>query len=141
MASVVLHTFRQVNKTGKMKLFKSHNDDYLDGHQTRDFIFVDDVCDVCMHLMHGRLNIESGLYNLGSGKARTFLDLVTASFKSMNKDVNIEFIDTPEDIRETYQYFTEADLTKLRTTGYNKEFTSLENGIEKYIAESLKTTP
>lgn len=141
MASVVLHTFRQVNKTGKMKLFKSHRDDYLDGHQTRDFIFVDDVCDVCMHLMHGRLNIESGLYNIGSGKGRTFLDLVKASFKSMNKDVNIEFIDTPEDIRETYQYFTEADLTKLRRTGYDKEFTSLEKGIDKYIVESIETTP
>ena len=140
MASVVLHTFRQVNKTGKMKLFKSHRDDYLDGHQTRDFIFVEDVCDVCMYLMHGRLNIESGLYNIGSGKARTFLDLVTASFKSMKKDVNIEFIDTPEDIRDTYQYFTEADLTKLRASGYNKEFTSLENGVEKYIVESLNTT-
>ena len=140
MASVVLHTFRQVNKTGKMKLFKSHRDDYLDGHQTRDFIFVEDVCDVCMHLMHGRLNIESGLYNVGSGNARTFLDLVTASFKSMKKDVNIEFIDTPEDIRDNYQYFTEADLTKLRASGYNKEFTSLENGVEKYIVESLNTT-
>ena len=140
MASVVLHTFRQVNKTGKMKLFKSHRDDYLDGHQTRDFIFVEDVCDVCMHMMHGRLNIESGLYNVGSGNARTFLDLVTASFKSMKKDLNIEFIDTPEDIRDNYQYFTEADLTKLRASGYNKEFTSLENGIEKYIVESLNTT-
>ena len=140
MASVVLHTFRQVNATGKMKLFKSHRNDYLDGHQTRDFIFVEDVCDVCMHLMHGRLKIESGLYNVGSGKARTFLDLVTATFKSMKKEVYIEFIDTPEDIRDTYQYFTEADLTKLRVSGYNKEFTSLENGVEKYIVESLNTT-
>jgi len=140
MASVVLHTFRQVNETGKMKLFKSHRDDYLDGHQTRDFIFVEDVCDVCMHLMHGRLSIESGLYNIGSGKARTFLDLVTASFKSMKKEVNIEFIDTPEDIRDTYQYFTEADLTKLRASGYNKEFTTLENGVENYIVGSLNTT-
>ena len=139
MASVVLHTFRQVTKTGKMKLFRSHRDDYLDGHQTRDFIYVDDVCDVCLHLMHGRLNIESGLYNLGSGKARTFLDLVTATFHSMNKEVDVEFIDTPEDIRDTYQYYTQADLTKLRAAGYKKEFTTLEDGIEKYVVESLNT--
>ena len=139
MASVVLHTFRQVTKTGKMKLFRSHREDYLDGHQTRDFIYVDDVCDVCLHLMHGRLNIESGLYNLGSGKARTFLDLVTATFHSMNQEVDVEFIDTPEDIRDTYQYYTQADLTKLRAAGYNKEFTTLEDGVEKYVVESLNT--
>lgn len=140
MASVVLHTFRQVNKTGKMKLFKSHRNDYLDGHQTRDFVFVEDVCKVCMHLMHGRLKIQSGLYNIGSGEGRTFLDLVKATFKSMDKTVNIDFIDTPEDIRDSYQYFTQADVTKLRATGYTDEFTSLEDGIEKYIVDSLNAT-
>jgi ADP-L-glycero-D-manno-heptose 6-epimerase len=137
MASVVLHTFRQVSATGGMKLFRSHNAGFKDGHQTRDFVYVKDVVDVCMHMMHGRLNIESGLYNLGSGKGRTFLDLVTSTFESMGRAPSIEFIDTPEDIRENYQYFTEADLTKLRASGYEKSMTSLEDGVKDYLKNYL----
>ena len=137
MASVVLHTFRQVSETGKMRLFRSHNPDFKDGHQTRDFVYVKDVVQVCMHMMLGRLKIESGLYNLGSGKGRTFLDLVTSTFNSMDTTPSIDFIDTPEDIRDNYQYFTEADLTKLRKSGYDKDMTSLEDGIEDYVRNYL----
>ena len=117
MASVVLHTFRQVQATGTMKLFRSHRPDIADGHQTRDFVHVEDVCDVLLHFMHHRIPAHSGLYNLGSGKGRTFLDLATATFRAMGKTPDISFVDTPEDIRDTYQYFTEADLSKLRTNG------------------------
>ena len=137
MASVVLHTYRQVLETGGMKLFRSHREDYKDGHQTRDFVYVDDVCDVCMYMMQNRLRVESGIYNLGSGKGRTFLDLVNATFSAMGREPQIDFIDTPEDIRETYQYFTEADLSKLRDSGYATEFTTLENGIKEYVGNYL----
>jgi ADP-L-glycero-D-manno-heptose 6-epimerase len=137
MASVVLHTYRQVLETGGMKLFRSHREDYKDGHQTRDFVYVDDVCDVCMYMMQNRLRVESGIYNLGSGKGRTFLDLVNATFSAMGREPQIDFIDTPEDIRETYQYFTEADLSKLRDSGYTTEFTTLENGIKEYVGNYL----
>ena len=134
MASVVLHTYRQVLQTGGMKLFRSHNPDFKDGEQSRDFVYVKDVCNVCFHMMMERLYTPSGIYNLGSGKARTFLDLVNATFNSMGVEPEIEFIDTPEDIRDNYQYFTEADLSKLREAGYTQEFTSLEDGIEDYIS-------
>ena len=137
MASVVLHTFRQVNETGGMKIFRSHNPEFKDGEQTRDFVYVKDVCKVCYHMMINRLTTPSGLYNLGSGLGRTFKDLVTSTFKSMGLEPRISFIDTPEDIRDTYQYFTEADLNKLRSAGYNEEFTSLEDGIEDYVSNYL----
>ena len=137
MASVVLHTFRQVSETRTMKLFRSHNPNYKDGQQSRDFVYVKDVCKVCFHMMINRLTTPSGLYNLGSGKARTFIDLVTFTFNSMGIDPSIEFVDTPEEIRESYQYFTEADLSKLRTAGYSEEFTSLEDGIEEYVGNYL----
>jgi len=137
MASVVLHTFRQVSETRTMKLFRSHNPNFKDGEQSRDFVYVKDVCKVCFHMMINRLTTPSGLYNLGSGKARTFIDLVTSTFNSMGIDPSIEFVDTPEDIRENYQYFTEADLSKLRTAGYSEEFTSLEDGIEEYVGNYL----
>ncbi len=137
MASVVLHTFRQVEATGAMKLFRSHRPDFKDGHQTRDFVHVEDVCEVLLHFMHHRIPAHSGLYNLGSGKGRTFLDLVHATFKAMKKTPDISFIDTPEDIRDTYQYFTEADLSKLRAAGYTHPFRSLESGIEDYVKKHL----
>ena len=137
MASVVLHTFRQVQSTGGMKLFRSHRPDFEDGHQTRDFVHVEDVCSVLLHFMHNRIPAHSGLYNLGSGQGRTFLDLVNATFLAMGKPAQISFIDTPEDIRDTYQYFTEADLTKLRASGYEAAFRSLEEGIEDYVTNHL----
>lgn len=137
MASVVLHTFRQVSDTGSMKLFRSHRPDYKDGMQSRDFVYVKDVCSVCDFLMHNRLSAESGLYNLGSGQARSFLDLATLTFGAMGLEPQISFIDTPEDIRDTYQYFTEADISKLRTNGYTSPFTSLEDGISDYVKTLL----
>jgi ADP-L-glycero-D-manno-heptose 6-epimerase len=133
MASVILHAYKQISETGKMKLFRSHNPDFKNGEQMRDFVFVDDVVDVMIWLMHHRKN--SGIYNLGSGKARTFLDLVKAVFKSMNKKEDISFVDTPEDIRDKYQYFTEAKMGKLKLIGYPHEFTGLESGVDTYIKE------
>ena len=135
MASVVMHAFRQIGDTGGMKLFRSHRDDYADGEQLRDFVYVRDVVDVCHWLMHHRK--DSGLYNLGSGQARSFLDLTRATFRALDVPENIGFIDTPEDIRDTYQYFTEADLSKLRGIGYDRTMTSLEEGVTEYVKEFL----
>ena len=137
MASVVFHTFNQVKATDAMKLFRSHRSDYTDGGQTRDFVYVKDVAEVCYFLMHHRQSSSNGLYNLGTGKARTFLDLATATFHAMGKEPNISFIDTPEDIRDTYQYFTEADMSKLRSIGYHREFHSLESAIDDYVKNYL----
>lgn len=131
MASVIWHAYNQINKTGKMKLFKSHNPAYKDGEQMRDFVYVKDVVEVCYFLMQHRK--KSGIYNLGSGKARTFLDLTKAVFKSMGKKEDIEFIDTPADIRDKYQYFTEAKMNKLKEIGYSKPFFTLEEGTEDYV--------
>ncbi|MBS1558904.1 MAG: ADP-glyceromanno-heptose 6-epimerase [Bacteroidetes bacterium] len=131
MASVIWHAYQQINKTGKMKLFRSHNPKYKDGGQMRDFVYVKDVVEVCLFLMQHQKN--SGIYNLGSGKARTFLDLTGAVFKAMEKKENIEFIDTPADIRDKYQYFTEATMQKLKDIGYTKPFHSLEEGTEEYV--------
>jgi len=147
MASVVFHCFNQVNDTGAMKLFRSHRPGISDGHQARDFIYVMDVVSVCTFFMgkyyrpHGKVefNPESnGIYNLGTGKARTFLDLATQTFLSMGLSPNISFIDTPDDIRDTYQYFTEAKMDKLRSVGYNIPFRSLEDGIRDYVQKYLK---
>jgi len=135
MASVIFHAFNQIKETGKMKLFRSHNPEFKDGEQMRDFIFVKDVTEVMYFLLNNRKN--SGIYNLGTGKARTFLDLVKAVFKSMNIPENIEFIDTPIDIRDKYQYFTEAKMEKLRSTGYDKPFLSLEEGVDDYVKNYL----
>src|SRR5258706_516472 len=135
MASVVFHAFNQIKETGKMKLFHSHNPKYKDGEQLRDFIYVKDAVDVCFFLMQHRKN--SGIYNLGTGKARTFIDLVQNVFISMDKKANIEFIDTPADIQGTYQYFTEAKMEKLRSISYDKPFISLEKGVRDYIKNFL----
>ena len=137
MASVVFHAFNQISETGAMKLFRSHNPDFKDGEQMRDFVYVNDVVDVCYWLMHHRK--DNGLYNLGSGTARTFLDLVKAVFSALNIPENISFIDTPEDIRDKYQYFTEANMSKLRSIGYDKGFTALEDGVEAYVMKCLNT--
>jgi ADP-L-glycero-D-manno-heptose 6-epimerase len=137
MASVIFHSFNQIREKGSVKLFRSHNPDFKDGEQLRDFIYVKDLVDVCLFLKAKKPT--SGIYNLGSGKARTFLDLVTITFKSLDETIAIEFNDTPEDIRDKYQYFTEANMTKLRMAGYTKEFTSLEDGIEDYVSNYLST--
>ncbi len=136
MASVVFHTARQIKATGKMKLFRSHRPDFADGQQSRDFIYVKDVVKVCVWLMQHRP--ASGLYNLGTGKARSFYDLASLTFRAMGLEPDISFIDTPADIRDTYQYFTEADMSKLRRAGYTDPFFSLEEGIGDYVKWYLK---
>jgi ADP-L-glycero-D-manno-heptose 6-epimerase len=131
MASVIFHAYNQIKDKGEVKLFRSHHADYKDGMQLRDFIYVKDVANVMYFLMTFRE--KSGIYNLGTGKARAFLDLARGTFRAMNLEPNIQFIDTPEDIRDKYQYFTEANMSKLRSIGYNKEFYTLEEGIEEYV--------
>lgn len=138
MASVIFHSFHQISKTGKVKLFKSHNPDYPDGGQLRDFVYVKDVINVIWFLYSN--SIKNGIYNLGSGKARTFLDLAKATFNALNINPDIEFIDTPIDIRDKYQYFTEANMSKLINAGYNKSFTSLEEGVSDYVNNYLRDT-
>lgn len=138
MASVVFHAYNQIKNKGSVKLFRSHNPNYKDGEQLRDFVYVKDVVDVCFFLLHHRK--DSGLYNLGSGKARAFLDLVNSTFLALNKKPIVEFIDTPADIRDKYQYFTEANMSKLKSIGYSKKFHSLEEGITDYIKIIGSTT-
>lgn len=135
MASVVFHTFNQLKDKGEMKLFRSHNPDYKDGEQLRDFVYVKDVLSVCWYLFTKMPN--SGIYNLGSGTARTFLDLATNTFKALQKPVSISFIDTPADIRDKYQYFTEANMSKLIQSGYDIPFHTLEEGVKDYVENYL----
>lgn len=135
MASVVFHAFRQIRDTGKMKLFRSHREDIRDGEQKRDFVYVRDVVRVLFYFMHHRK--DSGIYNLGTGNARSFLDLARNVFRAVGKEEVIEFIDTPADIRDKYQYFTEADISKLRKAGYTDAFFSLEEGIFDYVTRFL----
>ena len=135
MASVIFHSFNQIKEAGNVKLFKSHKAEYANGEQMRDFIYVKDLCDVCVFLLENRK--KSGIYNLGTGQARTWNDLVNAIFKAMNLPSNIEYIDIPEDIRGKYQYFTEANMDKLRNIGYNKEFTNVENAVNDYVNNYL----
>ena len=135
MASVIYHAYRQIQETGGMKLFRSHHPDFADGMQSRDFIYVKDVVNVIRFLMEKRP--ESGLYNLGTGTARTFSDLVNLTFRAMDREPVISFIDTPVDIRDNYQYFTEAEMGKLRGAGYRESFTPLEEGVMDYVRNYL----
>ena len=136
MASVVFHFYHQIINTGEVNLFKSHKEDYKDGEQTRDFIYINDLLDVLIHF-HDHTEVESGLYNLGTGKSRTYNDLARAIFKALNKEPKINYINTPEDIRDKYQYYTEADMTKVRSIGFDKEFNSLEDTVAHYVNHFL----
>ena len=136
MASVIFHTNRQIQERGEMKLFRSHRPDFENGHQKRDFVYVKDVAEVIWFLFQNR--VENGLYNLGTGTARTFLDLARNTFIAQGLEPKISFIDTPEDIRDTYQYFTEANMEKLLKAGYDKGFHTLEEGIQDYVQTYLK---
>jgi ADP-L-glycero-D-manno-heptose 6-epimerase len=159
MASVIYHSFNQIKENGKVKLFRSHKDGYEDGEQLRDFVYVKDVIEVCYWLMEnvnressgvsreltatGSLltthdsQLTSAIYNLGTGKARSFNDLVKSTFAGLDLQPNIEFIDMPEDIRDKYQYFTEASMDKLKAAGYAKDFYSLEEGVDDYVRNYL----
>jgi ADP-L-glycero-D-manno-heptose 6-epimerase len=135
MASVILQAFQTIGRTGEMNLFKSHRPEIKDGEQARDFIYVEDVAKVIMFFMQNRK--KSGLFNVGTGKARTYLSLAKAVFRSMDKPEHIHFIDTPEDLRGKYQYYTCANINKLIQAGYNQPFYSLEDGIDDYVRNYL----
>lgn len=143
MASVIFHSFNQIREKGSVRLFRSHRPDFKDGEQLRDFVYVLDVVGVCCWLMdqwepdRGQSPVGSGLYNLGTGEARSFKALVTAIFDALGLAPQIDFIDTPPDIRDKYQYFTEADMKKLRSAGYAQPFYSLEAGVKDYVLNYL----
>jgi ADP-L-glycero-D-manno-heptose 6-epimerase len=153
MASVIWHSFNQVREHGVVSLFRSHRADFSDGNQLRDFIYVKDILKVCSWMMEqyylmkqqlttsatGSKNGISGLYNLGTGKARSFDELVKCIFSGVNKRPAIQYIDIPRDIRDKYQYYTEADISKLRMAGYTDQFYSLQTGIEDYMQNYLFT--
>lgn len=135
MASVVYHTFNQVKETGEMKLFKSHKDGYENGYQLRDFIYVKDIIKVVSFFLDSEG--KSGIYNLGTGQARAFYDLAKETMMAMGKEPKIDFIDMPVDIRDKYQYFTEAKMDKLKKVGYSQKFYSLEEGVSDYVKNYL----
>lgn len=135
MASVIFNAYNQIQEQDKVKLFRSHSPKYKDGEQLRDFIYVKDAVDICYFFMQNQKN--SGIYNAGTGQARTFLDLVKGIFTTLNKEPKIEWIDIPKDIRDKYQYFTEAKIEKLKSIGCSKPFYSLENGIKDYVQNYL----
>ncbi len=144
MASVIFHSFNQIKQNGKVKLFRSHKDGFEDGEQLRDFVYVKDVIAVCFWLLEHTpggfktlQELQPGLYNLGTGNARSFNDLVRSTFAGLDLEPSIDYIDMPEDIRDKYQYFTEAKMEKLRALGYSAEFYSLEEGIDDYIRNYL----
>jgi len=133
-ASVVMHARNQILNTGMLKLFKSHKAGIADGYQKRDFVYVDDVVDITLKFAQGKL--KSGIYNAGSGEARTFLDLANSCFSALGKTPQIQFVDTPERYREHYQYYTCANLSRLRSVaGYVSPMTSLEEGTKAYFKE------
>jgi ADP-L-glycero-D-manno-heptose 6-epimerase len=142
MASVIWHSFNQIKANGSVKLFKSHKEGFKDGEQLRDFIYVKDVVNVIAWMFEtmdsGKWEVKhNGIYNLGTGTARSFIDLVNATFKGLDLEPVIEFIDMPMDIRDKYQYFTEADMTKLKNAGYSTPFYSLEKGVDDYVRNYL----
>ena len=137
MRSVVHKAFGQIMEKGRVNLFKSHRSDYEDGKQLRDFLYVKDAVKMTLFIYS---NPEvNGIFNIGTGKARSFADLVIAVFHSMNREPAIDYIDMPETLREKYQYFTQADISKLHNAGYDKEITCLEDGIEDYVTNYLLT--
>lgn len=136
MASVVFHAYHQIRETGKVKLFKSHREGYADGGQERDFVYVEDAVEATLHLLETPVSRQApnGLYNVGTGQARTFADLGRAVFTALGREPNIEYIPMPEDIRERYQYFTQAKIEKLRRSGFTRTFRRLEEGVQAYVA-------
>ena len=136
MASVIFHGYNQLKEEDKIKLFRSHKTEYMDGMQQRDFIYVKDVVDVLLWFFNEQKH--NGIYNLGTGKARTFIDLANSIFTALNMRPEIEWTDIPTDILDKYQYFTEAKMQKLRSIGYSKPFTTLEEGVQDYVLNYLE---
>lgn len=136
MRSFVIKGFQQIKQTGKVRLFKSYNPQYKDGCQMRDFLYVKDAVDMTLFFLDNKK--ASGVFNIGSGRARTWLDLANALFAAMNLQPNIEFVDMPEILRDKYQYFTQAEIGKIRAAGYKKEFTSLEDAVKDYVQNYLQ---
>ena len=135
MASMVFHGYRQIQETGKIKLFKSYKEGIADGDQRRDFVYVKDVCDVIMWFLdHTEVN---GLFNVGTGRAQSFRELAEATFHALNMEPNIEYIDMPEALKDKYQYYTQAEIGKLREAGYTKEFMDIEHGAADYVQNHL----
>lgn len=140
MASVIFHSYNQIMKNGFVKLFKSHKEQFKDGEQLRDFVYVKDVLKVCFWFMQQWIQLRgfpSGIYNLGTGEARSFDDLVKATYAGLDRKPEIRYIDMPEDIRETYQYYTQADMQKLRSAGYLQKMYALEEGVDDYVRNYL----
>lgn len=138
---MVFHTFNQYRDNGGVKLFKSHKEGFKDGEQLRDFVYLKDVVDVMYFLLTEK--VESGVYNIGTGEARSFLDLSMATMRAASNNPElkvedvVEFIPMPEDLRGRYQYFTQASMEKLKRAGYSKKFTSLEEGVKDYVQNYL----
>jgi ADP-L-glycero-D-manno-heptose 6-epimerase len=141
MASVIFHAFNQVIEKGFVKLFKSHKVEFKDGEQIRDFIYVKDVLKICFWFLEcwqkDPKTFISGIYNVGTGKARSFNDLVKATFSGLDRNTEIEYIDMPKDIRDTYQYYTQAEMQKIKNAGYNENMFSLEEGVDDYVRNYL----
>lgn len=135
MASVIFHSFNKITETGEMGLFKSYKEEYEDGGQLRDFVYVKDICKVIKYMIENE-NVN-GLFNLGTGQARSFYDLAVATFNAMGVEPNIKFIDMPETLRPKYQYYTQANMEKLRSVGYTDAFYSLEDGAKDYVQNYL----
>ncbi|MCM1541807.1 MAG: ADP-glyceromanno-heptose 6-epimerase [Blautia sp.] len=135
MASMVFHGYKQIQKCGKIGLFKSCNPDYRDGEQLRDFVYVKDVCSVIYWLL--RNPHVNGLFNVGTGRAQSFRELAEATFQALDMEPNIEYIDMPEHLKQKYQYYTKAEIKKLRDAGYDKEFMDLEIGVKDYVCGYL----
>lgn len=135
MASVIFHAYNQIKDTGKVKLFKSHRSEFKDGWQMRDFVYVKDICSVITWLMQAKPS--NGIYNAGTGKTESFYDLARNTAEAMHQQLDIVWIDIPEDIRDKYQYYTEANMSKLQNAGYDKPFTSLKDGIYDYVRNYL----
>lgn len=135
MKSVICKAFKQIGETGGMKLFRSHRSDYEDGGQMRDFVYIKDCVDVMWWFIENR--DKGGIFNIGTGNARQWNELARSVFSAMEVDPDISYIDMPESIRDKYQYFTQADMSKLKAAGYDKEFTSLEDAAADYVRNYL----
>ncbi len=136
MASIVWHAYHQIKKTGKVRLFKSYKDAFKHGEQKRDFIYIKDLLKIVKFLENPKN--PSGLYNIGTGKATTYNELITSIFESLNLSVNIEYIEMPQDLKNTYQYYTQANIKKLQKTGYQESFYTTKDSVKDYVTHFLE---